>query len=125
MYTIPINFDLNTLRGSIIIQICFTANTITFFFEKAGSFEKIGFINTEGSFAFLQKGKRSYYEEICPVQHDYGLLKLLEKKVIRAYTDEKRNDLTLEFEENMSLELIGNEVYESYTININGERIII
>lgn len=119
MYFIPKNYNLNTLAESVVIQICFTANTITLFFEKVGR------IDISGSFAFLHKGERFYYEEIFPIQSDYGFLKLLEKKVTRVSVNEKRDVLTLEFEDNTTLELVGNETYETYTLNINGEEVIV
>lgn len=119
MYTIPTKFDLNIFKDIKVIQICFTINTFSLFFEK------IGFISIEGDFSFLCDGKKNIYKEIHPITSDLRILKILEKKVSKIYVNSKRNHLTLEFEGNMILELLGNEMYESYVLNINGEKIIV
>lgn len=119
MYTIPTKFDLNSFEDAKIIQISFTINTFSLFFEK------VGFISVEGGFSFLCNDKKCDYKEIHPVTNDLGILKLLEKRVTKIYTNQKRNDLTLEFEENIVLELFGSEMYESYTLNVNGEKVIV
>lgn len=119
MYTIPINYNLNRLKNTKIIQVCFTLNTISLFFEKAG------YIGIEGGFSFVYGGNRYDYKGVYPIINDYNLLKLLEKEVTNVYTNAKRTELTLEFEENMVLELIGSEMYESFTLNIHGEKVIV
>ena len=72
MYTIPEDFDLNILKDTTIIQVCFSVNTISLFFEN------IGFISIEGSFSLLHENKRYDYEEVYPVKRDFDILKLLQ-----------------------------------------------
>ena len=118
MYRIPDDFNLINIKNEVIIQIAFGLNFITLFFSK-------GFIQFSGSFSFYDKGQKYDYEEVYPVQDDYNLLKLLEKKITQVITNEDRNVLILEFEDKIILKLIGSESYESYTLNIDGKEIII
>ena len=123
MYTIPKNFNLDNLKEATISQVAFSLNTISLFFDI--SFENIGFITIEGFFSFSYGNKKSYYEEIYPIKKDFGLLKLLGKKVIQIQINKKRDVVILEFEDKIILELMSNEMYESYTIDINGSQIIV
>jgi hypothetical protein len=118
MYTIPYDFDTKELQNEIVYQISFGLNYISLFIAK-------GFIQFSGSFSFGIKSQIFEYDEIYPVQNDYGLLVLLEKKIKNVSINIDRTDLTLEFEEGYILNLIGSEEYESYIIQINDKELII
>jgi hypothetical protein len=116
MYRIPENID--AIKNEIINQIAFGVNVITLFFSK-------GFIQFSGCFVFLYDGQKFEQDEVYPVQHDHGLLQLLEKRITSIIVNNERNILTLEFEGRFVLKLIGSENYESYVLNINGEEVIV
>ena len=119
MYTIPLESNIEKLKGNSVVQICYTVNSVSVFFEN------IGFIGIEGSFLFTDGNKHVNVDDFFPLKEDWGLLHLLEKKLINIEIDSERTDLTLYFEENKSLTLFGNPQYESYSINIDGRRIIV
>ncbi len=112
MYRIPETFDGNCLVNEIISHITFGINFITLSINK-------GFIQFSGSFAFNSKGKMVTQAEVFPVENDYGLLIILEKKIIRAIVNVERNELEIEFEGNNKLLLSSNEFYESFHLKIN------
>lgn len=119
MNIIPTEFDLNKFKNSSVIQISFSLNTINVFFES------VGFVTINGSFSIFLDQNVFNYREVYPVKNDFNLLKLLEKKVVDVFTNEQRNILTYVFEDNIILKLIGDDMYESYRINVNGNEIII
>ncbi len=119
MYTIPKDFDLKMLNGALVQQICFGINNIFILFEN------IGIVKIEGYFSlsFHDKEKRVY--NVYPVSHDFGLLRLLEKKIVSIAANEARNSLIINFEEGMELTLIGDSNFESYSIKIGDKEFIV
>ena len=119
MYKIPDYFKISCIKNNVISQIAFGINFITLFFNK-------GFIQFSGSFSVQFNNQRFDYDEVYPVQNDYGLLKLLlEKEIVNVLTNERRNSLVLEFDGKIILELNGNEEYESFRLNLDGFEIIV
>ena len=116
MYKIPENFDISVLKNEVINQIAFGFNFITLFFNK-------GFIQFTGSFSFGYNEKQSYYDEVSPVRNDFGLLQILEKEITSIKLTNNREELELGFETGLTLCLIGDEMYESFIINIDGNEI--
>jgi hypothetical protein len=119
MYSIPNEFKIENLKDALISQISFSLNTITIFFENSD------FINIQGNFAISLDNQRIEYVEIFPIKADFGLLRLLGKKVINIELNLKRDALKLKIEEDIILELIGNEMYESFTISIQGQEALV
>lgn len=119
MYLIPEDFDSMLLENSFITQISFSVNTISLFFEE------IGYITIEGNFSFERKGQKMEYKDIFPIRSDFGLLNLLEKKLINLDIIDERSGLKLEFEDNMVVYLVGIDNYETFKINIKGKEIVI
>ncbi len=118
MYKIPEDFNVNSIKNDIISQIAFGLNFITLFFSN-------GLIQFSGSFSFLYDSRKHEYEEVYPVQDDFGLLNLLEKRIVQVSVNNERNVLILEFETGAILELISNKEYESFRLNIDGKEIIV
>jgi hypothetical protein len=117
MYKIPENFNISQLKGEVIFQIAFGLNFVSLFFDK-------GYINIEGSF-FISINNQKNQFNVYPIQNDFGLLQLLEKKIIEAETNIERDRLVLLFENEYSIELVGDIGYESYTIRIGEDEIIV
>lgn len=118
MYKIPKSFDISVLKNEIISQIAFGLNFVTLFFSK-------GFIQIEGEFATIFENQLFEYAEIYPVKNDFGLLHLLEQKIIEINVSNDRSTLELVFESGFSLKLKGNEAFESYRIKINDEEVVV
>ncbi len=116
MYKIPESFDISVLKSEIINQIAFGLNFVTLFFNK-------GFIQISGSFSFRYLGKQFNYYEVYPVKNDFGLLQILEKKITDVTLANNREELKIEFEGGVILCLMGNEMYESFIINIDGNEV--
>ncbi len=116
MYKIPESFDILVLKSEVINQIAFGLNCITLFFDK-------GFIQFFGSFSFGYLGKQFNYDEVYPVKNDFGLLQILEKEIKNVTLANNREELKIEFEGGVTLCLMGNEMYESFIININGNKV--
>jgi hypothetical protein len=119
MYKIPLDANIERLIGHPIIQICFTLSSISIFFEKGR------FITMECSFVLTEGTKQVSVEEVYPVKKEWGLLSLLEKKLINIQIDDDRTSLALYFEDNKTLKLLADPMYESYFINIDDNEIII
>ncbi|ATL45715.1 hypothetical protein COR50_00250 [Chitinophaga caeni] len=119
MYFIPKEFDFSQLKGDYIQQICFSINNIVLFLERKGS------IKMEGRFTLSDEHGNLCIYETYPVNKDFGLLKLLEQRIEELNTNETRSDLIISFENGFVLKLLGEEGYESYTLNIGEDRIII
>lgn len=116
MYKIPKDYNINAIIGETIVQIAFGLNFITLFFNR-------GYIQLEGAFATTFDNNTHEYDEVYPVKNDFGLLQLLEHKIVQVNINSDRNIMILLFENDSSLKLIGNENYESYVINISGNEI--
>ena len=91
---------------------------LLFFFDK-------GYIQLSGKFIITVEEHIHEYDEVYPVKNDLGFLNLLTKLIIKVELNNDRTDLTIIFEDNTSLKLIGNEHYESYMIKVNDEKIIV
>jgi hypothetical protein len=116
MYKIPETFDASALENETIFQIAFGLNYVSLYFNK-------GMIQVSGSFSICYLEKQFTYDEVYPVENDFGLLRILEKKMVRLDISDDREELKIEFEGNTTLYLIANEMYESYLIVVNGNEI--
>lgn len=110
MYSIPEEFDIMVWNDATLEKVSFGANTIVFHFDRAPG------VQTDGPLGLSTETRQFYYDEIFPVQDDMGLLRLLGQKVTLVSTDEERKNLSLEFENGYTLELLNNPEYESYFI---------
>jgi hypothetical protein len=116
MYRIPENYNIDALIGETIFQIAFGLNFITLFFNG-------GYIQLEGAFATTFDNNTREYDEVYPVKSDFGLLQLLEHKIVGVKVNSNRDVVSLLFENGSSLKLIGNENYESYVISLSNNEI--
>lgn len=112
MYKVSESFDITILKGIVINQITFGLNFISLLFNR-------GFIQINGSFSISYSGKQYSYDEVYPVKNDFGLLQILENKVISILINDNRDEMEIEFENGLKLCLIGNEMYESFIISID------
>jgi hypothetical protein len=120
MYSIPKDVDIKKLESATLIQICYSANTISLYFEE------IGYVTTSGRFVITHNGIATYHEiSSIPITEDFGILKLMGKKVFHVFADEKSKNLNIQFEDNFVLELINDACYESFIISIEGKVAII
>ena len=118
MYKIPVEIKLSELVNELINQISFGYNYVILSFEK-------GSVQFSGPFSIEYNGLTTEYGEVYPLKGDFGLLQFIENRITHIDTNEERNCLIIEFENKGKLCLKSNEMYESFEININGERIII
>ena len=118
MYKLPEDFDILLLKNSTISYISYGINFISLFFDD-------GFIQIHNSFVFKVNDKAFKYENIYPVNSDFGLLILLEKQIIDIETNKEKELLHLFFDGNIELLLYSHEMYESFEINFRGKQIII
>jgi len=116
MYKIPKDFDIYSIKEKTISQIGFGSNFITFFFDG-------GYIQISGNFEYSYLGNSFMYTEIYPISSDLGLLRLLDKRIINvSYTEDS---LILTFDNNDVLTFKGDDMYESYSICLDGRRVIV
>lgn len=116
MYKIPETFDSSALVNETIFQVAFGLNYVAIYFNK-------GLIQISGGFSIRYLEKQFTYDEVYPVENDFGLLRILEKKIVRLDISDDREELKIEFEGNTILHLTANEMYESYLIVIDGNEI--
>lgn len=119
MYKIPEDYKFDELIGSFIPQIAFSANTITLFFEDAG------LVTISGGISVIKNNEIIKIDEVYPVTNDHGLLSFIEKKIVNVEINNDRTCLKLNFEGGDSIELLSDEYYEAYTLDISGQEAIV
>lgn len=119
MYSIPEDFDISVWLDTTLDQVSYTTNTVNFHFDKGPS------LSSSAPLAIATEAKQFFYDEIFPVQSDMGLLVLLGQRVSLVSTDEERKNLSLEFENGYTLELINHPQYESYEIAFEEGHIVV
>lgn len=117
MYTIPENFNVNILKDKIINQICYAISQISLSWDE-------GCIRIMGPFSLTYRDDIHFFKEVYPVENDYQLLNLLEKKIIQIDIKDTRDALILHFENEFILTLYSDIKYESFEIDDNGSRLI-
>jgi hypothetical protein len=123
MYSIPEDFELKKLKGTVVFVIGFSLNSITISLYNE-LFQAVGGIGIEGRFIVDFIGIKVEYNTF-PVENDFGLLKLLNKKIINIYTNTLRTELTIEFENKLILFLLSDKMYESFSLSIGDKEIIV
>jgi len=118
MYSIPENFDPEKLTSRVIEQISFTLNSVCL------SIGRGDFICINNSF-YLEERGINIFHEIFPVETDFGLLNLLEKKILRIEVSQNRKELLIFIENDSVLKLCNDDNYESYSIRLDNEDIIL
>lgn len=109
MYSIPIDFNLSQLNGATVQQVCFAANVVSIMLDSSR------YISFEGEFILTEQDGKANKFEVYPIENDFGLLKLLEQKIIEISVD-KSDNLFLLFENQVSLSILASKDYEAYTI---------
>ena len=103
MYKIPLDFDVNKIKNTILTQICYCPNCIFLYFDN------VGIINIWGNLKVSFDKNESFYNEIFPIKNDFGMLSFLECKVFDISIGANREALKLVFDNNGFIELIGND----------------
>jgi hypothetical protein len=116
MFKIPLDFNVKKIINERIIQIAFSLNSVSLFFEK-------GYIQFSGKFSYEKNGALKEFNEVFPAKNDFGLISLLEKQIQNATTNSERTNLKLEFENGDILLLYGTPEFESYSIKIENSMI--
>jgi hypothetical protein len=114
---IPESFDPKILKEENLIMICINANQVNFHFDSQLS------ISVEYEIS-IEKDSQHQQFSVFYMKSDYGLLDLLENKIVDAYTDVERRDLRLKFANNTIITSIGHEFYESYSLSRNQDVIL-
>jgi hypothetical protein len=118
MYKIPESLDINKFKGKTLSQIAFGLNYILLMFDNCS-------IQFSGQFLFKFEGQEFEREEVYPVNSDFKLLNLLEEKIESIYCNQERTTLIIYFTKDSFLSLKSNEMYESFELNVEGERVIV
>ena len=119
MYKIPEDIDTTFLLGEEVIMVCFNLNQVYIHFESNIQ------VAIEGEYSIVAAdGKESLFE-VYPVISDNGLLRLLGRKVKQVKICEFRTDLSIQFDNDTVINLIGSDSYECYSIKINERWIIV
>ena len=118
MYSLPKDINLEKIKNETISQIAFGINYVLLVFTKSS-------IQFSGPFSFKSKGRIETRDEVYPVDFDFGLLQLLEHKITHINCSSERTSIVIVFEDGSELSILSSEMYESYEINMDGERIIV
>jgi hypothetical protein len=119
MYKIPESFDFSHFKGKALNQVSFGQNVVIFFFSNDI------YIQWSGRFSVFMGNAKIEFNEVFPVKNDFGLLSLLEKKVLNIYTDKTRSSLFIVFEDDCILEIYSDDSFESFTLYTNGIQVIV
>jgi len=118
MYGLPENFDSAAFVDTELVQIAFSANTIDFWFGENIS------ITLMSSFIHRIDSNKTEGRHTVPVTES-GLMALIGKSVSSASAD-RDGTLILLFENGDSLTFLDDsKQYESYSIQLGGERTIV
>ena len=115
MYTFSQEYDFTRLLQAIVQQVCFSKNNICLLLAN------IGFITIEGRFTLFDDNGNRFDFDLYPVDKDFGLLNLIEHKIVKAVTNYERSNLILNFDGGHILVLHGDENYESFSIRIGND----
>ena len=99
-------------------MVCFNLTQIYIHF---GSSIHVGI---ESPYSLVDTNGKERFFNVYPVSSDNEILQFLDKKVRSVAINKTRTNFCIRFEDNTSINLIGDNSYESYRIKIN-ERIII
>lgn len=124
MYPIREDFNPACLIGMRLYQVCINANQIRLQFDSGSS------IVLEGKlvlgYAYDVSESKQNLIIIAPNLLDLDLFRLIESEVTSSYLNPNRLNLSLEFSNKQMIELIGDEPYECYKIQIgNDEEILV
>lgn len=118
MYKIPEEVQIEQFKDQVISEISFGLSYVKLFLDHC-------YIQFSGQFSIDNNGMQIDLNEVYPVNSDFGLLNVLEKKIIESKCNVERTILTLEIENNFTLTLFSDDNYESFEIIIDGKRIIV
>lgn len=110
--------DYSFLINEKITQLLFGINFVSLIFEN-------GYIQISNGFSLKVQNVLSIYDEIFPIINDFGLLILLEQRIIEVNITPESGTLILFFENEIELSLFKDIMYESYEVFFKGDRIII
>jgi len=118
MYGLPATFDASEFTGKELLQVCFTANTISLSFEDDIA------ITIMGSFIYHAGADTKAEKQMVPVSS--SILMCLAGKQVRLAEAERDGTLTLYFDNNHILTILDDsKAYESYSIRIGAREIIV
>ena len=120
MYIIPENIDLSKFLLNPITEISYTLSTINIMFENYHYY-----IQLYGPFNIKTNNKYIECTEIYPIKCDFELIQLIGKMIVNVEVNSDRDILSFTFEDNILLNLISSEYYESFRIFMNKEEIVI
>lgn len=119
MYKIPEDITNDFLRGKIVKMICFNLNQIYIHFDSLIQ------ITIEGQYSLVNEKREECFFDVYPITSGTEILLLLEKEVVNIKINKSRTDLSIQFENDTVLNIIGNDSYESYVIKISDRVIIV
>ncbi|TWI03647.1 hypothetical protein IP90_01461 [Luteimonas cucumeris] len=119
MYALPEDFESAVIVGKTVERICFSKYQLNIFFSEDFA------IQIEGRFNFrLALGAEESVQGF-PIETS-NLLGVLDEKIDSVDCDKISGDMAIKFSNSALLHLWGdNGPYESYSLFINGGRIII
>jgi len=119
MYKLPEDINDDFLQGEVVKMVCFNLNQIYIHFQSSIQ------ICIEGQYSLVNRKGEKIYFDVHPVLNDNGLLQILEKEVKGVEISKSRTDFSIQFQDGVLLEIIGNCLYESYSIKLNERTIIV
>jgi len=118
MYGLPKGFDASEFVGQELVQICFTANTISL------AFDGDVLVTLLSSFGYSTTSNEVNRRETVPVSSS-DLMHLIGKSV-RSASAEPDGTLTLVFQDGATFTCLDDSrEYESYSIHIGDREIIV
>ena len=126
MYPIRDDFGANCFIGTTLYELCLNANQIRLLFDSGCK------IVLEGKLVLRNASNGESASDanttpviVTPQSPNLDLFLLIEAQVASAQLDRNRMNLTLEFSDGQAIELIGDEPYECYKIQIGGAEIVV
>lgn len=118
MYKFTSDFDYSLFVGQSIDEISFTKGTVLLIFQTIK-------LQLSGSFGLKINNQQTDFDEIFPIESDFQLLKILDKKIVSYSVSNDLDKLELIFSDNIILTLNNNPKYECFDIYHNSNRYII
>lgn len=119
MYPIPVDFDTGCFVGSTLYEVCSNANQIRLKLDSGLD------IVVEGRMVLRASATQGDSVTISPQSPSIQIYSLIETQITSVQLSPHRMNLILFFSGGQSVELIGDEPYECYRIQLEDREVIV
>lgn len=113
MYKLDATFDHISLLDSIVVSVSYFVSEIRILFSNNSKYKEIVIF---GSLCIEIKGEKRHFNEIYPINEDYGLLNIIDRKVTEVKINDSRTELSIFFGEHIVISIENDDFFETLHI---------